>query len=130
MAGRDDALGRPDAVVFLAQAEELRDLHHPFLGEAEILHAERLLDAGRDAVLRACRHIRDDILPARRRDHWVRLDVGAGKWAVRAQHPAGAVLDRRVAWAAVLRENHEACLMLPVFAVAELCKQAAGRFAA
>jgi hypothetical protein len=128
MAGRDAALGRLDAAVFLAQAEALRDLH-PFLGEAEILHAECLSDADRDVALRVCRHIRDDILRARRRDRWGRLDADAGKSAVHAQHPAGAALGRRVAWA-VLRVNHEVRLMLPVFAVVELCKQAAGRFAA
>lgn len=87
------------------------------------------MDADRDVVLPACRHIRGDILPARRQDHRVRLDAGAGKLAVRAQHLEGAVLDRRVAWAAFLRVNHEVRLKLPVFAVAELCKQAAGRFA-
>lgn len=93
MAALDAALGRPDAAVFLAQAEALRGLRHPFLGEAEILHAERWLDADHGVVLQVCRRIRDESLEARQ-DLTV---AGAGKLAVRAQHPADAVLDRRVA---------------------------------
>lgn len=130
MAGLDAAPGHPDAAAFPVQAAARRGLRHPFLGEAEILRAERLSDAARDVVLRACHQIRDDILLARCRDRWARLAADAGKSAVRAQRPAGAVLDRRrVAWA-VHWVNHEARLMLLVFAVAVLCKQAVDRFAA
>lgn len=115
---------RPDAVVFLAPVEAHPGLR-PFPGEAEILSAVRWSDADHDAVRRAGRRIRGAIPEARRG----LKAVGAGKSAVRAQHPAGAVPDHPALASGVRWGCREARLRPPVFAAAELCTQAADRFA-
>jgi hypothetical protein len=122
-------LVRPDALVFPLAEEVLRVLHRrPFLGVAEILNAVRWLDADRDAVHPACPDMEDAILEVR----WVRpalKDADAGKWAVRAQRLADAVLDLGRLASVVPQAIHERRLMPPVFAAAELYTQAVDRFA-
>lgn len=84
-------LGRPDAPVFPQAAVGHRDLLHPFRVVADSHpDAESLLDAGLDAVRRACLDTVDAI-PEDRLGRSDRLVVAVGKLADREPHLADAV---------------------------------------
>ena len=123
MAGRAAVPVRPDVAVFPVPEEVHPDLH-PFPGAGESLNAERWSDADRDVVRRVCRRIRDESLEVRRG----LKAADAGKLAVHAQLPVGAVLGRH-AWA-VPRAHPEARWMAPAFSAAVLYKRDADRSAA
>jgi hypothetical protein len=100
-AGLDDALARPDVLVFPPVAVDHLDLRLPFRGVADSHpDAVSLLDVDRDAVRRVCLDTVDAI-PEDRRGLPVQKDEAAGKLAVREPRLADAVPARReIAWAA------------------------------
>jgi len=113
-------LGRPDAPVCPAPAEAHLGLR-PYLDVAGSLRAERWWDADPGAARPVCHRTVDAIpalLPALKAG-------GAGRLAVRALRHEDAVPKRL---ASVFRTASLA--WLPVFAAAELCKQAVGLSAA
>lgn len=119
-------LVHPDALVFPAPAEARPVLRRrPFLGVAEILNAERWSDAVHDAVHPVCYHHMVDAIPEGR----LGLKAeDAGKLAVRAQRPAGAV-RALPAWG-VLKASRDLLPAARFFAAAEPYTQAEGQFAA
>ena len=128
MAVRGDVLAHPDALVFPAPAEVRPVLHRrPFPGAAEILNAERWLDADRGAVHPACHRMGGAILEDRLARRALKA-VGAGKLVVRAQRPAD-VVPALPAWD-VLKASRDLQPAAQFFAAAELYTQAEDRFAA
>jgi hypothetical protein len=119
----------PDALVFPALAEVRPVLRRrPCPGAAEILNAERWLDAVRDAVHPVCYH---RMVGAILEGHLARRALkaaGAGKLAAHAQRPADAVLVRPAL--GVLKVSHDLQPAAARFFAAGLYTQAEDQFAA
>jgi len=117
-------LARPDAPVFLPEAEARPGLHHPCLGAEEIPREVRWLDVDHDAVRRVCPGMADAI-PEGRPDPKV---ADAGKLAgleprLGAAALALPALDAR-------RANRDLPRAAQFSAAAARCTQDEGRSAA